>query len=137
MSEEEISVILYDGDCGLCHRFIYYLISRDTHNRFRFAPLQSESGMKLLKDFPINELPDSVVVVFQGLFLTRSAAALHCLKRISGMQTAARILSLFPLMLSDRVYDLIARRRYRWFGMKENCPLPSPSVLKKLREQSL
>ncbi len=137
MSKEEISVVLYDGDCGLCHRFVYFIVSQDKKSSFRFAPLNSETGIKLLKDSSIHPLPDSVVVVYQGRFLTRSTAALHCLQRLPKMQLAAKLLSLIPGSLSDRVYDLIAQKRYRWFGTKENCPLPSPSVLKKFREQHL
>ena len=120
-------VILFDGFCGLCNRWVDFVLVRDRRRRFRFASLQSEAGKALLRltsDLPSNT--DTVVLFEDGVLYTRSTAALRVFGALDFPWKLLRILLLVPRPLRDCVYDFIARHRYQWFGRREVCRLPGP-----------
>ena len=112
-------VILYDGVCIFCSRWVRFVIARDTTRRFRFTPIQSDYGTRLAKTFGIDpEDPDTNAVVHGGVAFMKSDAALTVLSHLPGWRWT-RVLFAVPRPLRDAVYSLIARNRYRIFGKYE------------------
>ncbi len=120
--------IFYDGDCGLCHRFVRFAIARDRDLVFRFAPIGGGVFRRLAGNHAPTDLPDSVIVLTaEGRLLVRSRGTLHCLRRLGGAWKALAVVAdLVPLSVADFVYDRIAAVRHRLFRRPtEICPLPS------------
>ena len=130
-------VVLFDGVCNLCHGAVRFIIARDPGARFRFASLQSPVGQALLRDHQLGSGlgpglgPDSLVLVDEGRAYTRSAAVLRIARGLRWPWPAAGVLALVPGPLRDAAYDLVARRRYRWFGRQAECPLPTPDLARR------
>lgn len=124
-----MSTILFDGVCNLCNGFVQFVIARDPAARFRFASLQSAAAARLLRDAGVTaSLPDSIVLVEPGGVYVRSAAALRILRRLRFPWPLAFACIVVPPFIRDRVYDYIAVRRYRWFGRRETCMIPTPDL---------
>src|SRR5437773_733528 len=120
-------VILFDGVCNLCNGFVHFVIARDPGARFQFAALQSDSARRLLARVDgLRQVPDSVVLVDRGRVYTRSSAALRIARGLPFPWSLARALLVVPRPLRDWVYDRVARHRYRWFGRKDTCIVPTP-----------
>ena len=131
MSQVESNpIVLYDGICGLCNRLVQFLLKRDTHDRFRFASLQSEFANNLLTHHGLdpNDLDTVYVVKDHGQsderLLARSDAVLFMLTQLGGFWQVARLARALPGALRDTVYKVVARNRYRIFGKYESCMLP-------------
>jgi predicted DCC family thiol-disulfide oxidoreductase YuxK len=122
-------VILFDGICNLCNSSVNYVIRHDPQKIFRFASLQSEPGKKLLKQFdlPENDI-NSFVLIENDQPFTRSAAALRVARKLKGPISLLYGFIIVPRFIRDAVYDLIAHKRYRWFGKRESCMVPGTSV---------
>ncbi|MCH7638529.1 MAG: DUF393 domain-containing protein [Bacteroidetes bacterium] len=123
----EHPIILFDGVCNLCNHAVDFVIDRDPELVFRFASLQSHLGERLLTGFEIdtNET-DSLVLIEEGRAYVCSTAALRIVRRLGKLWPAVYGLIVVPRPLRDAVYKAIARRRYRWFGRRETCRLPTP-----------
>ena len=125
-----ISLVLYDGVCGLCNRLIQFLLKRDRHDRFRFAALQSDVASELLKRHGTDavDLDTVYVVVNYGKpderLLSRSDAILHLLQRLGGIWAFAAVGKILPRPLRDALYKLVAATRYRIFGKYDACLMP-------------
>lgn len=125
-------IVLYDGVCGLCNRLNQFLLKRDTHDRFRFASLQSELAASLLKRHGAN--PDDLDTVYVVIdydqpgerLLPRSDAIIYVLTQLDGIWKLAAAGSLIPKVLRDGIYNVVARNRYSVFGKSESCLLPDP-----------
>ena len=120
-------IVLFDGVCNLCNRYVRFLIDRDPAGYFRFASLQSPIAHELLEShtLPSDQLT-SIVYIENGRAYTRSDAVL---RMAAHLPAAWRLLSIFrivPRVIRDAVYDFIARKRYRWFGKRDECALPTP-----------
>jgi predicted DCC family thiol-disulfide oxidoreductase YuxK len=129
MSENKKNIIFFDGVCNLCNGAVSFIIKRDKKNQFQFASLQSEFAEDFLSNYP--ELPpdlDSIVYVEEGKIYFKSAAAIRIARKLGGIYKMAAIFKLLPRKLGDRLYDYIARNRYRWFGKRESCMVPDPSL---------
>ncbi len=127
---ENKHIILFDGVCNLCNNAVNYIIKKDTNDLFRFASLQSEIGKRLLEQRGINpESIDSMVLIIPNIaYYIKSDAALEIIKDIN---TPWRFLTLFkvvPRGFRNIVYDFIAKNRYRWYGKKDQCMLPTPEL---------
>jgi predicted DCC family thiol-disulfide oxidoreductase YuxK len=122
-------ILLFDGVCNLCNGFVQFLLKRDRKDLFRFAALQSESAGKMLRRFGRSgsEL-DSYLLVHRGVCVDKSTAALTTLKLLGWPWRMLYFLKLAPRPMRDWVYDRIARNRYRIFGRRETCMLPSPEL---------
>lgn len=128
-SSEDGPILLFDGVCNLCHAAVRFVIRRDAAGVFRFAPLDSEAGRRLTRGaFPGADAPDSVILVEDGQVHVGSDAALRVVRRLRGPWSALSVLRLVPRALRDRLYDAVARNRYRWFGRKDVCPIPDSRV---------
>ncbi len=123
--DEPDGLILFDGVCVFCSRWVRFVIDRDPERRFRFVTIQSDTGRALAAQFGIDpEAPQTNAVILSGRIFFKSDAALTVL----GALTATRPLALLkaaPRWLRDPVYDLIAGNRYRVFGRTETCMVPS------------
>jgi len=134
---ESNPIVLYDGVCGLCNRLNQFLLKRDTHDRFRFASLQSNFAADVLKRHGANpeDLDTVYVVIDYGQsterLLTRSDAILHALTQLDGVWKLAATGRVLPKTLRDVVYKIVARNRYRVFGKYESCMLPEPKHHRK------
>ena len=118
MPEPAREILFYDGGCGLCHRAVRFVLWADgAGDRFRFAPLESESFRTLIPDAQRSRLPDSIVLrLADGSLLTRSAAMLYVLRRLGGFWAVLAVaLRLVPARWRDALYDFIAWRRRAWF----------------------
>lgn len=111
-----------------------FIIARDPERHFRFAPLQSETGRRLLSESGIDSRSDSIVVIENGQAYTRSRAALEIARRLRFPWPLLYGLILLPAFLRNTVYDLIARNRYRWFGRREVCMTPTPELRSRFLE---
>ncbi|HZM26362.1 MAG TPA: DCC1-like thiol-disulfide oxidoreductase family protein [Gemmatimonadales bacterium] len=119
-------LIYYDGLCGLCDRFVRFVVARDRRGRYRFAPLQGTTARTRLPELPDPAALTTVVLEDHGRFRVRSDAALAVVAGLGGAWRAAALLRVIPRRLRDAVYDWIARHRFRWFGRREECRIPGP-----------
>jgi len=122
-------LILFDGVCNLCNHAVQFVARRDPRARFGFASLQSQAAERRLASAGVTgQLPDSIVLLAGDRLYTRSGAALRIAR---GLRFPWPILSAFllvPRPLRDWVYDLVARNRYRWFGKRDVCMVPTPEL---------
>ena len=129
---ESSPIVLYDGVCGLCNHLVGFLLRRDTHDRFRFASLQSEFAHNLLTVHGADPHDLDTVYVVRGYgrpderLLARSDAILFMLKQLGGFWKIAGVGQVLPKAFRDGVYKIVARNRYRVFGKHESCMLPEP-----------
>jgi predicted DCC family thiol-disulfide oxidoreductase YuxK len=126
------SIILFDGVCNLCNGAVNFVIKRDPGNVFKFTPLQEKQGVLLLKKHAIDaqEL-DSIVLVENKKVYTKSSAALRIARKMSNLWPLFFVLLIIPSFIRDGVYDFIAKNRYKWFGKKEQCMIPTPGLREK------
>lgn len=121
------SVILFDGVCNLCNASIDFILKRDKKNKFLVGALQEEAGKKLLSKFEVNqEYLDSLVLIEDDQIYFRSTAALKIAKNLSDFWPLFHGFIFLPSGIRDGIYDWIGRNRYRWFGKKNTCRLPTP-----------
>ena len=126
------ATILFDGVCNLCNGFVQFVVARDPAAHFRFATLQSRAAAALLHDAGVTApLPDSMVLVEDGRVYTRSTAALRVARRLRAPWPLAFAFLAVPRIVRDAVYDVIAARRYRWFGRRDTCLLPTPDLQRR------
>ncbi|HEV3200166.1 MAG TPA: thiol-disulfide oxidoreductase DCC family protein [Bryobacteraceae bacterium] len=122
-------VVLFDGVCNLCNRSVQFIIAHDPSARFRFAPLDSAAARSLIDEAaPRGPLPDSIVLMERRRTYTRSAAALRIARRLRFPWPLLYAFIVVPRPLRDIVYDFIARHRYRWFGKRDTCMVPTPEL---------
>lgn len=128
--EHEKKIILFDGVCNLCNRWVQFVIKRDKADRFRFAALQSDTGRELLRQRSIEGPPMGSIILMQpGIaYWTKSDAVLGIVKEFGGIWKLYSILAWIPRPLRDGIYNMVARNRYAWFGRKEQCMVPSPAL---------
>tara|TARA_R110000765_G_scaffold52453_4_gene105522 strand:+ start:3841 stop:4245 length:405 start_codon:yes stop_codon:yes gene_type:complete len=126
-------IILFDGVCNLCNTTVQFVIKNDKEDRFRFTPLQSDTGKKLLTERNIDtEDIDSIILIEPNVaYYTKSTAALEIGKYLKGLSTISSILLWLPESLRDIVYDFVAKNRYKWYGKKESCMIPTEELKNK------
>lgn len=126
-------IILFDGVCNLCNSSVQYVIQRDKKDEFRFIALQSELGQKIIKHIGIaNTNIDSIVLYLPGIaYYYKSSAVIEIAKSLQGFFNYGMLFRLLPNALRDVVYDYIARNRYKWYGKKESCMIPTPELKAK------
>ena len=122
-------LILFDGVCNLCNGFVQFVIARDPHARFQFGALQSSSARRVLEAHETpHPLPDSIVLVEDGKVYTQSTAALRIARHLSFPFPLAFGLLVVPRPLRDGMYAWVARHRFRWFGRRDHCMVPTPAL---------
>ena len=123
------AVILFDGVCNLCSGFVRFVIKRDRAGRFQFASLDSHAALRVMANADAHDdRVDSIVLVEDGYVYMRSAAALRIARGLRFPWPLAYLFVLVPRPLRDLVYDIVARRRYQWFGRRSVCMVPTPEL---------
>ncbi|MCC1485109.1 thiol-disulfide oxidoreductase DCC family protein [Winogradskyella immobilis] len=126
-------VILFDGVCNLCNSSVLFVIKRDKKNRFLFAPLQSEIGKSIIKAYNIDtKAVDSILLYSKANGIKiKSSAALHIAKHLGFPQNLLAIFFIIPTPIRNWVYNYIAKNRYKWYGKKDACMIPTPELKAK------
>ena len=122
-------IILFDGICNFCNSTVNFIIRRNKRITIHFAALQSEAGQRLLKEYklPMNEI-GSIVFIENGKAITESTAALRISRYLSGLWPLCYGFIIIPGFIRDAVYRWIARNRYKWFGVRQECMIPTPAI---------
>ncbi|HZY79517.1 MAG TPA: thiol-disulfide oxidoreductase DCC family protein [Cyclobacteriaceae bacterium] len=129
MSESNHPVILFDGVCNLCNSSVQFVINHDPKGKFRFSALQSEFGQQQLEKHQFNkEELLSVVLLIDGKAYDKSRAALEIAKNLSGLWPLMYAFIVVPPFIRNFVYNWISRNRYRWFGRRDECMIPTPEL---------
>ncbi|KOY87232.1 hypothetical protein AD998_14690 [bacterium 336/3] len=125
-------IVLFDGVCNLCNSSVQFFIRNDKKNILRFASLQSEAGQTLLQKFnlPTNEFNSFVLIVNDQVYL-RSSAALKVISYLGGFWKIFQVFWIVPRFMRDGVYNTLAKNRYKWFGKKTECMIPTPELKAK------
>ena len=122
------SIVLFDGVCNFCNGAVNFIIRHDRDGRFKFAPLQSETGERLKREYSIPPDTDSLVLVEGGKAYTHSTGALKIAKGLGGIWQLAYVFMLLPEPVRDWFYKTFAKNRYKWFGKKDVCMVPTPEI---------
>lgn len=127
--QEPAAIFLFDGVCNLCNGAVKFVIPRDPTGRVHFASLQSPEGQRLLQQhgLPADHL-DSMVLLEGSKVYVRSAAVLRLTRHLNRLWPLAYGFVVIPAPLRDAVYKLVARNRYRWFGQRDACMIPTPEL---------
>lgn len=122
-------IILFDGVCNFCNGAVNFTIKRDEKKVIKFAALQSETGAQLLKQYglPANDLR-SFLFIENGIVYNRSTAALKVCRHLTGLWPLCYGFIIVPAFIRNGIYDFIAKNRYKWFGQRQECMLPTPEV---------
>lgn len=122
-------VILFDGVCNFCNNAINFTLKRNTKANIRFAPMQSEAGQKLLQQYnlPADDM-QSFIFIENGVVYKQSTAALKVCRHLRGLWPWCYGLIIVPKFIRDGIYNWIAKNRYKWFGIRQSCMIPTPEV---------
>jgi predicted DCC family thiol-disulfide oxidoreductase YuxK len=132
MNTSEPKVILFDGVCNLCNSSVTFVIQRDKKDVFRFTALQEEAGKSLLTKYGIDPLKtDSIILVTDGKAYIKSTAALKIARDLGGLYPLLYGFMIVPNFIRNWVYDYVAKNRYKWYGKKESCMIPTPELRSK------
>ncbi len=125
-------VILFDGVCNLCSSTVQFILKRDKKDTFRFASLQSDFGQSVLQKFNLPENTFNSFLLYQnGKIYTKSTGALLVARQLSGAWKLLFAFIIIPSFIRNSVYNVIAEKRYSWFGKKEACWIPSAALKAK------
>ncbi|MCL1043735.1 thiol-disulfide oxidoreductase DCC family protein [Shewanella electrodiphila] len=125
-------IIIFDGVCNLCNGAVNFIIKRDHKDVFAFTPMQSETARALMTEYQLENIGfDSFILIKDGKYLLRSDAALEITKDLSGLWFLCRVFKVLPTGFQDYFYRVLAHNRYRIFGKKETCMLPTPELKSK------
>lgn len=129
-------LILFDGVCNLCNSSVQYVIKNDKKNRFMFTALQSEVGEKIIKHFNIDTQKVDSILLFtpeKGI-VSKSTAALKVASKLGFPTNILSVFLIIPPFIGNWIYDFIAKNRYKWYGKKEACMIPTPELKSKFLE---
>ena len=131
MSNDTSPVLFFDGECNLCDHLVQFILKRDKKRIFLFSPLQSQAGEKAKDMAGLNkqEATGSFILYNKGVYYTRSSAALHMFRLLGGLWTLLYVGIIFPRFLRDGVYNFVSRNRYKWFGKRNSCMIPTPDIM--------
>ncbi|MCH3882640.1 MULTISPECIES: thiol-disulfide oxidoreductase DCC family protein [Tenacibaculum] len=129
-------LILFDGVCNLCNNAVLKIIKFDKHHIFVFASLQSNIGQEITNHLKIDVTKiDSIILVEENYSYTiKSSAALKIAANFGGFWKMTQLFWVFPSVIRNLVYDFIAKNRYKWFGKKESCMIPTKELKSKFIE---
>ncbi len=125
-------IILFDGICNLCNKAVQYVIKNDPGEIFKFATLQSQTGQRLLKEHKLSSLNfNSFILIQEGHVFTRSTAALKIAQKLNGHIKLLYGFIIVPTFIRDPVYNFLSKNRYKWFGKRDACMNPTPSLQRR------
>lgn len=129
-------LILFDGVCNLCNSSINYVIKHDHNNVFMFAPLQGNTGTKIIKHFGLDTSKTDSILLYSeknGIKI-KSTAAIAIALKLGFPRNVLGVFYIVPPFIRNWVYDYIARNRYKWYGKKNACMIPTPELKAKFLE---
>ncbi len=126
---DQQTIILFDGICNFCNSSVTFIIKRNIKTPIHFAALQSEVGQRLLREYklPVKEM-ESIVFIEQGKAYMQSTAALCICRYLRGLWPLCYGFIIIPKFVRDAVYNWIAKNRYKWFGVRQECMIPTPEM---------
>jgi predicted DCC family thiol-disulfide oxidoreductase YuxK len=128
-------IILFDGVCNLCDSAVQFVIKHDKKDDFRFVALQSDLGQEITKHIGITKNIDSIILYQPGIaYYYKSEAVLEIAKSLGGIFYLVALFSIFPTSFNNHIYDYIAKNRYKWYGKKESCMIPTKELQAKFLE---
>lgn len=130
---EHKNLILFDGVCNLCNSSVQFIINRDKENLFLFTPLQGETAKQILKHYKINTQEIDSIILYQpnkGVYF-KSTAALKIASKLGFPVNITMVFMIIPTFIRNWIYDLIAKYRYKWFGKKDQCMIPTKELKEK------
>lgn len=128
-SIENQDILLFDGVCNLCNGAVNFIIDHDPKGRFKFAALQSEFGQKRLQELGLStEDFDSLVLLSGEKVYKKSTAALKIARRLNGLYPLLYAFIIVPPFIRHWAYDVIAKNRYKWWGKRDSCRMPTPEL---------
>ncbi|MEI9946038.1 MAG: thiol-disulfide oxidoreductase DCC family protein [Chitinophagaceae bacterium] len=132
---EEKSIVLFDGVCNLCNSSVQFIIKRDKKKKFLFASLQGKKGQEILKRFnlPADDF-NSFLLLQNNKVYSRSSGGLRMLKLLGGGWKLLYAFIIVPKFIRDAVYNWIARNRYKWYGKREECMVPTAELRERFLE---
>lgn len=135
MNTKNTQIILFDGVCNLCNGFVQFIIKRDPNAKFNFASIQSERGQSLLKKMglPTNDF-DSFVYIKGDNYFLKSSAGLNVLKDLGRLWQLFYVFIVIPKFIRDFFYSIIAKTRYKIFGKRDFCMIPTPEIKQRFLE---
>ena len=126
---ENKSIIIFDDVCNLCNASVNFVIKNDKKEQFLFASFQSDAAKEILLHFNLKNLNGGTVILVEGQKVyEKSTAVLKIAKRLDGPFKAFYAFFIVPKIFRDWVYDFIAKNRYKWFGKRDSCMMPSPEL---------
>ena len=130
------AIVLFDGVCNFCNGSVNFIIKHDRKKRFSFAPLQSETGIALRAKYEIPDDVDSIILIENGRAYIHSTAGLRIARRLGGIWSLAYVFIVVPAFIRDTAYKLFAKYRYKLFGRRDACMLPTPDVRERFLDQA-
>lgn len=126
-------IILFDGVCNLCDATVQYVIKKDVKDVFRFVAIQSELGQKIINYIKVDtSQTDSIILYIPGkAYFVKADAAFNIAKELGGLISLTSIFSVLPQFLKNFGYDFVAKNRYKWYGKKDSCMMPTPELKSK------
>ena len=127
-------IVLFDGDCHFCNSSVQFIIKHDHKGIYYFAPLQSKRAQVLLEKHQISIDINSLVLIENDRAFIKSAAVLKICRNLHGIWSFFYVFNIFPKRLLNSIYDVMAKNRYRWFGMKTYCKIYPEDIRKRFLE---
>lgn len=126
-------LVLFDGVCNLCDASVQYIIKHDKNDIFLFTALQSDVGQQIIKEFNIdtNKIDSIMLYSNEHGISYKSTAALKIASKIGFPRNLLSVFLIIPAIIRNWVYDYIAKNRYKWYGKKEECMIPTPDLKSK------
>lgn len=125
-------IVLFDGVCNLCNSSVNFIINHDKKTQFLFASLQSDAAKEILLQFPSKKVNfDSIVLIEQEKFYDKSTAVIRILKHLGGRYKLLYCFIIIPEFIRDMPYNYIAKNRYKWYGKRESCMVPTAELKKR------
>ncbi len=126
-------IILFDGVCNLCDTTVQYIIKHDKNDVFRFVALQSDLGQQIVKYIGVDTNKTDSIILYQPghSYYYKAEAAMKIAKELGGAVSLLHLFTFLPKWISNGVYDYVAKNRYKWYGKKNECMLPTPETKAK------
>ncbi|HET53826.1 MAG TPA: DUF393 domain-containing protein [Ignavibacteria bacterium] len=131
---ENKKIILFDGVCNLCNGSVNFLIKRDFKKVFNFSPLQSDYGKLITEKLNIPKQIDSIILVINDEYYLKSNAVIEIIKELKWYWRIFIVAKIFPQKTRDAIYDFIANNRYKWFGIRKECMIPTEDIKSRFIE---
>ena len=129
MENSNNKIVLFDGVCNLCNNSVQFILKRDKKKKFLFASLQGKFGQEVLKKHNFSTESLNTLILMEGdKIFTRSTGVLRMMKHLGGGWSLLYGFIIFPAFIRDAVYNWVSKNRYKWFGKKDECMIPTAEL---------